>query len=580
MKHLIARKNFKWPIKPSTRPKRLRVEQLERRDLMTASPFDPLAGTSHAMCNCPICTGRGLPQQIDTSITSNASTTGGTSAAATVVKYSLSSLPELHSLAGATAKLVLDFNGNTLSSWGGRTNVVTPAYDIDGDSTTFSDQELANIREIWKRVAEDYAPFKIDVTTADPGVLTDKVVAKIAIGGSNADWYKQSAGGVAYIGGFSNAASNVGFAFAKNLGSGNARYVADAVSHESGHLFGLQHQALWNGTTLVSEYSQGNANWAPIMGVGYYSAVTTWANGATSASSTSYQDNMAVIASSANGFGYRVNTIGSAATAGTLGTTGTFSVAGLVAQNTDQQWWKFTTAGGNAAFNVNNIGVGANLDSVLEIRNASGVVVYTANSSTSMNSTLSVSLASGTYYAVVRSTGVYGYVGQYSLTGSFVPSNSTSTTSTTTSSSTSSTSTGTPEITVLDGAKEIVSWTTQTSLGSVTVGSFVEKTFTIRNDGNGTLTLQAIDLTTLPSWLTIVTNVDKSSLLAGESTTFVVRFTPTVTGSFSGTLKVRSNDASEATYVIQVSGSATAGVTQAQSLAMIDLVLSEWTKRR
>src|SRR5205085_11537860 len=104
----------------------------------------------------------------------------------------VSSVPQYSSNSGATAKLFLDFNGHFEASWGSFANASTPAYDTDGDTSTFSDTELSNIFQIWAAVAEDYAPFNIDVTTIDPGNLNNQVVACIAIGGSNSDWYGSS----------------------------------------------------------------------------------------------------------------------------------------------------------------------------------------------------------------------------------------------------------------------------------------------------------------------------------------------------------------------------------------------------
>lgn len=545
----------------------LRIEPLEPRSMMAADVDSNICYHGDVDLDHP----DEFPAIVD------AATAGGTSQTTSVAKSALSAIPQLSSLPSARAKLVLDFDGNTLARWGGKTNVVTPAYDIDGDPKTFSVQEIANIREIWARVAEDYAPFNIDVTTIDPGQLTDRVVAKIVIGGSSFDWYGKSAGGVAYIGGFANASPNVGFAFAKDLGNGNARYTADAASHEAGHLFGLDHQAQWSGTKLVTEYNQGNANWAPIMGVGYYAAVTTWSNGPSPRSSTALQDDMSIIAGSQNGFGYRTNSQGSSATAKDLGTTGTVSVSGVIAKNTDRQWWKFTTSGGGVALDVNVATVGANLDSVLEIRNQSGTLLYSANASTTLNSTLRVSLNAGTYYAVVRSTGIYGYVGQYTLTGSFPKTQSPP------PPPPPATTTGKPQIAITDGTTRIISWTTQTSLGRVNVGSYVSKTFTIRNDGNAPLTVQSIDL---PKWLTIVSNISASSLQAGATTKFTVRFNPATAGTYTGVLNVRSNDAATSRFAIQLGGIAvTAPVAAAapansimassQTLALIDLVMSE-----
>ena len=85
--------------------------------------------------------------------------------------------------------------------WGSYTNITTPVYDSDGDVTTFSEVELAYIQAVWEVVAEDYAPFNINVTTVEPSVLApgvpianaNKVAMRVAIGAQVGDW----AGGLA-----------------------------------------------------------------------------------------------------------------------------------------------------------------------------------------------------------------------------------------------------------------------------------------------------------------------------------------------------------------------------------------------
>src|SRR5690349_8238126 len=83
------------------------------------------------------------------------STTSSTAAASTA----LTAVPTLNSKPGATAKLYLDFNGDTTGTWGQYSPGTTPAYDVDGNTADFSDTEVANIREIFARVAEKYSPF-------------------------------------------------------------------------------------------------------------------------------------------------------------------------------------------------------------------------------------------------------------------------------------------------------------------------------------------------------------------------------------------------------------------------------------
>ena len=77
-------------------------------------------------------------------------------AATTALTYPLTDIPILHSNPIALAKLYLDFDGHV------ETDKTTPVYDIDDDSTTFNDTELAFIYMAWAKVSEDYAPFSVE----------------------------------------------------------------------------------------------------------------------------------------------------------------------------------------------------------------------------------------------------------------------------------------------------------------------------------------------------------------------------------------------------------------------------------
>src|SRR5437667_2184992 len=74
-------------------------------------------------------------------------------------------VPQLSSRLGAAATIYLDFDGHFEAAWKSFSNVTTPAYDRDGDPTSFSASELSSINEVWTRVAEDFAPFNVNVTT-------------------------------------------------------------------------------------------------------------------------------------------------------------------------------------------------------------------------------------------------------------------------------------------------------------------------------------------------------------------------------------------------------------------------------
>jgi hypothetical protein len=173
------------------------------------------------------------------------------------------------------------------------------------NAASFSASELSAIQQIWARVAEDFAPFNIDVTTINPGSLANKVVAQIAIGG-NGSWYG-SAGGVAYVGGFYNGASNVGFVFEDNLANGDPKFVAEAASHEAGHTLGLSHDGA-TGTSYYRGSGSGETGWAPIMGNGYYQNLTQFSKGEY-AGANNTQDDLSIITTK-NGFSYRADDYG------------------------------------------------------------------------------------------------------------------------------------------------------------------------------------------------------------------------------------------------------------------------------
>lgn len=526
----------------------LRLEALEARMLMTANGADPSQFTlSHGsgVCHCPVCTGEGLDQ---IPAYEAAATVGGYATAGYAASSPLAALPALSSRPTATAKIYLDFNGHTEAVWGEFRNVVTPVYDVDGDRTTFSPAELSNIQQIWARVAEDYAPLNIDVTTIDPGNFANKVATRVAIGGNYGDWFGRGAGGVAYIGGFYNSASNVAYVFEDALGNGNARYVAEAAAHEAGHTFGLQHQSLWSGNTLVDAYNEGDANWAPIMGVGYYSARTTWHNGPTSSGPTSYQDDLAVLANSNNGFGYRADDWGNTAASASALVGDTIFMAGVIERVGDVDMFSITTAGGAVNLALHVAQFGANLDAELRLQHADGTVVAAANPTSSLGASLNMTLAAGTYYIVARGSSTianaYGNLGQYTLTGTLSGGSVTP-------------SSAAPEIGV-QMAGVAVADGGGASFGSTTVGAAVSRTFTITNSGNAPLSLTSINAAALPAGFTLVSNIAATSLAAGASTSFTVRLNATAAGAFGGTLSIFNSDGNESPYDLALSGTVVA----------------------
>ena len=258
---------------------------------------------------------------------------------------------QLHSLPGASRVIYLDFDGHTTtgtawnSAFTAGAPIISQPFDLDGDPTTFNATERAVIQSIWKRVAEDYAPFAIDVTTEDPGI---EALRKTSAGDnaygkrvviSPTNWYNTGAGGVAYIGSFDWSTDTPCFVFTQQLGS-YEKYIAEAVAHEAGHTLGLYHDGI--GGASPSEYYYGHGDWAPIMGVGYYKNITQFSKGEYT-NANNPQDDLAVIATYAPLAGDdHGNTLATA----TVITGTNVATGGTIETQNDVDVFKFNTGSG------------------------------------------------------------------------------------------------------------------------------------------------------------------------------------------------------------------------------------------
>jgi hypothetical protein len=344
------------------------------------------------------------------------------------------SVPAYSSLPGAKATIYLNFLGENVGSWLGYNNVNIPAFDQNGDPTTFTSSELNSIQQIWQNVAEDYSPFNINVTTVDPQTLAGYTgeVSKIDIGG-NGSW-AGGGGGIAQVGGFgSSSASNPvrGFVFPANLLNGNPADTADDTSHEAGHNLGLDHQSQWSGSTLTAEYYKGPGDGTgPIMGYGFETR-SLWWYGTSDVSPTTYQNDMAVIAGNPN-VGYRPDNFGhSIGTATPLAVSGNqVSISGIIGQMSTVDYFSFASGAGQITLTESDPAPSRNLSAQIELFDANGTLLASAGPNASFSASITTTLSSGgIYYVMVASTGRssgststnYGFnVGQYQLTGSVV----------------------------------------------------------------------------------------------------------------------------------------------------------------
>lgn len=330
--------------------------------------------------------------------------------------HPLSAIPALNSDPSASVNVYLDFNGNVQDQWGSIHDIVTPAFSLDKDTSTFSDAELNAIREIFERVAEDYAPFNVNVTTVEPPVIGDGNGVRVAIGGRYQDWYHSPAGGVAFVDNFTNNQANIVFVFAATLG--NAKSIAEASAHEAGHAFGLQHQSQYDSSgKKIAEYYTGDSTGAPIMGVSYTAVRSRWWLG-TSSTALTTQDDLAILSRPENGFGYRADDHGDDyATATPLTFADSQAAAsGIIETMDDVDVFRFdVTQSDQFRINYHAAEFGADLDAHIELRTAAGDLIDQGTTFHQDSLFLGESLAAGSYQILIRNDGTYGSLGQYTL---------------------------------------------------------------------------------------------------------------------------------------------------------------------
>ncbi|MFN3409102.1 MAG: InlB B-repeat-containing protein [Limisphaerales bacterium] len=363
-----------------------------------------------------------------------------------------------HSRPGAPNVLFLEFSGMTVtnSAWTnevGRTSIPALPFSTDGNFNTFNDAEQAAIKRIWQRMAEDYAPFNINVTTERPAVINNRTAIALITRSTDANGQPNpysSSGGVAYVNVFN--LSNYGYyrpawVYHNNLGNDES-YIAEAASHEVGHNLGLSHDGRTDGMEYYGGHGSGEISWGPIMGTGYNRNVSQWSRGDYYLANNT-QDDLAIIAGK---IAYRADDHGNtAATATAMVLSGGTNIVATTPENdpantntankgvlspaTDVDVFSFVTGSGAVRLQVNPwvqpVGTrGGNLDLLIELYDANGVRLATNNPATQTGALIQTNLTAGVYYLHVRNSGAgdpfssspsgytsYGSLGQYFLSG-------------------------------------------------------------------------------------------------------------------------------------------------------------------
>ncbi len=228
----------------------------------------------------------------------------------TVTTTPLTDIPQLHSRENAALRIYLDFSGYVLDGRGDVSNArialentalnyvqTAPFVYTGGDETTREQMPTAEaIRRIWAMVAEDFAPFDVDVTTVAPplsdlykdGPSDTRYGVRAVIGyttdadGNLVTWFPYG-GGVSVWGSFNASWDLPVFVFSIS----SCQNIAAQVTHEVGHTLGLHHdggrpvfggtllneteyytghELTLSGTLNTGSYYETNLRWFPIMG--------------------------------------------------------------------------------------------------------------------------------------------------------------------------------------------------------------------------------------------------------------------------------------------------------------------------
>ena len=340
-------------------------------------------------------------------------------------------VPLYNSYPSASATIFLDFDGQFVNgtSWNSSGPINCAPANLTADQ----------ISEIVNRVAEDYRPFNVNITTDSTKYWSAPLYKRIRIILTTTySWYGSSAAGVSFIGSFSWGDNTPSFVFTSLLNY-NTKNVAEAASHEAGHTLGLRHQSSYDANCVkLSEYNFGNGageiGWAPIMGAGYNQNLTLWHNGSNPYGCTDYQDDLGMITGPSNGFGYRSDDYGNDAAHATSITVNNnqFNVNGVIEKDTDKDVFQVILPSSGyihltaTPYNVGANDNGANLDMQVDLIDNNQQVINTYNPAGLLSAIIDTTLTAGVYYFRVHGSGniyapEYASLGSYSLSGTIIP---------------------------------------------------------------------------------------------------------------------------------------------------------------
>lgn len=320
----------------------------------------------------------------------------------------------LQSYPGAIAVVKLDFDGENVPSG----TVWNSGLAIDAAPSSFN---AAQIQEIWEMVSEDFRPFNLNITTSESIYQAAPTNRRMKCVITPTNTASPGDGGSAYVGSFTNGS----YYSPCWVFNGSVKSAGETASHEIGHTMGLRHDGL---SSPVTEYYQGQGNWAPIMGTSFYKGVSQWSRGEYN-NANNFEDDIAKIASPTNGFGFRADESDSRPLI--LGSDGTINKdlnKGVLSIYYDSDFFIFTlseTSRVNLSIAPNPIH--PNVDISAQIYTSGWIPVVSGDSAGLGAATLNATLNPGTYIIRIKGVGEgnagitgysdYGSVGSYFVSG-------------------------------------------------------------------------------------------------------------------------------------------------------------------
>ena len=324
------------------------------------------------------------------------------------------------SKAGAPTVIYCNFEGEEVNQpmWSASTINAAPSGLSSGE-----------VYEILKLVAEDFAPFDVNVTNDRSVYDSTPIYKRVMCISTPTDTASPGSGGVAYVNSFRYWGGGDLVCWDFNLDG-------DTISHEVGHTLNLDHHG--DSSQNAPEYHDGHTSesreWGPIMGSAFEASMVQWSDGNYTSATNSNQDDLYLITN--YGLSYRADDYGNDSATGEDISISNMPISrnGIIERNTDIDVFNVTYSsfGKVQMTGVGTEGKKSNLDVCLRILDSDEVIVYEQTGDTTDNALTELLLEPGTYQVSIQgdssgnpygnpATGwsAYGSLGQYEL--SFLP---------------------------------------------------------------------------------------------------------------------------------------------------------------